>query len=56
MAMYTPIQVPQPSPGARKVPLEPVAPTPEHLQGAHRMRLGIAVAVIAIVVLLIALF
>ncbi len=58
MAMYTPIQVPQPSPRTRKVPLDSVAPAQEHTRGEHRMRLtlGIAVAVIAIVVLLIALF
>lgn len=58
MAIYTPIQVPQPSPQTKNVRLAPSAPQREHTRGTHRtgLALDIALALIAIVVLLSVFF
>jgi hypothetical protein len=58
MAIYTPMQVPQPSPPTKRVRLAPNTPKRVHTRGAHWTGLAfdIALAVTAVVVLLALLF
>ena len=58
MAIYTPMQVPQPSPPTKRVRLAPNTPKRVHTRRAHWTGLAfdIVLALIAIVVLLLVLF
>jgi D-alanyl-D-alanine dipeptidase len=58
MAIYTPMQVPQPSPPTKRVRLAPNTPKRVHTRRAHRtgFALDITLALIAVVVLLLILF
>lgn len=58
MAIYTPMQVPQPSPLTESVRPAPSAPQREHPRETHRtgLALDITLALIAIFVLLTVLF
>ncbi len=58
MAIYTPMQVPQPSPPTKRVRLAPNAPKRVHTRRAHwtGLALDITLALIAAVVLLLILF